>query len=67
MEVKRPLWQTVLFFASMVGVFMYFATLREVPILQGLLGSGMGKGPALARIPPVFPPARSRVFACIRG
>ena len=27
---------------------MYFATLTEVPILQGLLGSGMGKGPALA-------------------
>lgn len=36
------------FFASVVGVFMYFATLTEVPILQGLLGSGMGKGPALA-------------------
>jgi hypothetical protein len=27
---------------------MYFATLTEVPILQGLLGSGMGQGPALA-------------------
>lgn len=35
-------------FASVVGAFMYFATLTEVPILQGLLGSGMGKGPALA-------------------
>ncbi len=35
-------------FASLVGAFMYFATLTEVPILQGLLGSGMGKGPALA-------------------
>jgi len=35
-------------FASVVGVFMYFATLTEVPILQGLLGAGMGKGPALA-------------------
>ena len=35
-------------FASIVGAFMYFATLTEVPILQGLLGSGMGKGPALA-------------------
>jgi uncharacterized membrane protein YraQ (UPF0718 family) len=34
--------------ASVVGAFMYFATLTEVPILQGLLGSGMGKGPALA-------------------
>ena len=27
---------------------MYFATLTEIPILQGLMGSGMGKGPALA-------------------
>ena len=35
-------------FASVVGAFMYFATLTEVPILQGLLGSGMGQGPALA-------------------
>jgi len=36
------------FLASIVGAFMYFATLTEVPILQGLIGSGMGKGPALA-------------------
>lgn len=36
------------FFASIVGAFMYFATLTEVPILQGLIGNGMGKGPALA-------------------
>jgi uncharacterized membrane protein YraQ (UPF0718 family) len=36
------------FFTSLVGAFMYFATLTEVPILQGLMGSGMGKGPALA-------------------
>ncbi len=35
-------------FASVVGAFMYFATLTEVPILQGLINSGMGKGPALA-------------------
>lgn len=35
-------------FASLAGAFMYFATLTEVPILQGLIGSGMGKGPALA-------------------
>jgi uncharacterized membrane protein YraQ (UPF0718 family) len=35
-------------FSSVAGAFMYFATLTEVPILQGLLGSGMGKGPALA-------------------
>ena len=34
--------------ASVLGAFMYFATLTEVPILQGLLGSGMGQGPALA-------------------
>jgi hypothetical protein len=36
------------FASSVLGAFMYFATLTEVPILQGLLGSGMGKGPALA-------------------
>ena len=36
------------FFSSIVGAFMYFATLTEVPILQGLIASGMGKGPALA-------------------
>lgn len=36
------------FFASFVGAFMYFATLTEVPIVQGLLASGMGEGPALA-------------------
>lgn len=35
-------------FASIFGAFMYFATLTEVPIIQGLLNSGMGKGPALA-------------------
>jgi uncharacterized membrane protein YraQ (UPF0718 family) len=35
-------------FASVVGALMYFATLTEVPILQGLIGSGMGQGPALA-------------------
>ncbi|MEW6258944.1 MAG: permease [Thermodesulfobacteriota bacterium] len=36
------------FFSAVVGAFMYFATLTEVPILQGLIGSGMGNGPALA-------------------
>jgi len=36
------------FVASFAGTFMYFATLTEVPILQGLIGSGMGQGPALA-------------------
>jgi hypothetical protein len=36
------------FFSSVVGSLMYFATLTEIPILQGLIGAGMGKGPALA-------------------
>ncbi|HNT35896.1 MAG TPA: permease, partial [bacterium] len=40
------LWTNL--FASVFGAFMYFATLTEVPILQGLIGAGMGKGPALA-------------------
>jgi len=35
-------------FAAVAGAFMYFATLTEVPIVQGLIGSGMGPGPALA-------------------
>ncbi|MCF6284771.1 MAG: permease, partial [Candidatus Hydrogenedentes bacterium] len=35
-------------FASVIGAFMYFATLTEIPILQGLIGNGMGQGPALA-------------------
>ncbi len=42
----NSLWAN--FFASVVGAFMYFATLTEVPILQGLIGNGMGQGPALA-------------------
>ena len=41
-----PVWTNI--FASVFGAFMYFATLTEVPILQGLIGAGMGKGPALA-------------------
>ncbi|MDR0206609.1 MAG: permease [Bacteroidales bacterium] len=36
------------FICSFIGAFMYFATLTEVPIVQGLMASGMGKGPALA-------------------
>jgi hypothetical protein len=36
------------FFSSGVAAFMYFATLTEVPIVQGLVGSGMGAGPSLA-------------------
>ncbi|MCX5668500.1 MAG: permease [Candidatus Omnitrophica bacterium] len=42
----NSLWAN--FFSSIVAAFMYFATLTEVPILQGLINSGMGKGPALA-------------------
>ncbi len=42
----NSLWANL--FASISGALMYFATLTEVPILQGLIGSGMGKGPALA-------------------
>ena len=34
--------------ASVAGALMYFATLTELPIVQGLQGSGMGDGPALA-------------------
>ncbi len=41
-----PVWTN--FFASFTGALMYFATLTEVPILRGLLDSGMGQGPALA-------------------
>ena len=41
-----PLWTN--FFASFTGALMYFATLTEVPILRGLIDSGMGQGPALA-------------------
>jgi uncharacterized membrane protein YraQ (UPF0718 family) len=42
----NSLWANM--FASVTGAFMYFATLTEVPILQGLIGSGMGNGPALS-------------------
>ncbi len=42
----NTLWANL--FASVAGALMYFATLTEVPILQGLIGAGMGKGPALA-------------------
>ena len=42
----NSLWANL--FAAVSGALMYFATLTEVPILQGLIGSGMGKGPALA-------------------
>jgi hypothetical protein len=48
-KVIRPLWPLwTNFFASVLGAFMYFSTLTEVPIVQGLMGAGMGKGPALA-------------------
>lgn len=42
----NSLWAN--FLAAFSGALMYFATLTEVPILQGLIGSGMGKGPALS-------------------
>jgi len=42
----NSLWAN--FFSAIAGALMYFATLTEVPILQGLIGSGMGQGPALA-------------------
>jgi hypothetical protein len=42
----NSLWANL--FASVSGALMYFATLTEVPILQGLIGAGMGQGPALA-------------------
>jgi hypothetical protein len=42
----NSIWANLI--ASLAGALMYFATLTEVPILQGLLGSGMGQGPALA-------------------
>jgi hypothetical protein len=42
----NSLW--AILFASVSGALMYFATLTEVPILQGLMGAGMGNGPALA-------------------
>ncbi|MDQ2087798.1 permease [Herbivorax sp. ANBcel31] len=42
----NSLWANLI--ASVIGAFMYFATLTEIPIIQGLVGSGMGDGPALA-------------------
>jgi hypothetical protein len=44
----NSLWANL--FASLFGAFMYFSTLTEVPIVQGLMGAGMGKGPALAML-----------------
>lgn len=41
-----PLWTN--FIAALIGAFMYFATLTEVPIVRGLMDSGMGQGPALS-------------------
>lgn len=46
LPVVWPVWTN--FFASLTGALMYFATLTEVPILRGLMDSGMGQGPALA-------------------
>lgn len=46
LETIWPLWTNL--FAALTGALMYFATLTEVPIVRGLLDSGMGRGPALA-------------------
>jgi uncharacterized membrane protein YraQ (UPF0718 family) len=46
LETVWPVWAN--FFAAFAGALMYFATLTEVPIVRGLLDSGMGQGPALA-------------------
>jgi uncharacterized protein len=46
LDAVWPIWTN--FFAALAGALMYFATLTEVPILRGLLDSGMGQGPALA-------------------
>jgi len=34
--------------ASVIGAMWYFATLTEIPILETLIGLGMGRGPALS-------------------
>ncbi len=44
----NSLWANL--FAALASALMYFATLTEVPILQGLIGSGMGQGPALTML-----------------
>ncbi|MFO7752433.1 MAG: permease [Desulfobacteraceae bacterium] len=44
----NSLWANL--FAALASALMYFATLTEVPILQGLIGSGMGDGPALTML-----------------
>ncbi len=56
-------------FASVAGALMYFATLTEVPILQGLIGSGMGKGPALALLlaGPALSLPNMLVIRCVMG
>ena len=59
----NSLWANL--FASVSGALMYFATLTEVPILQGLLGAGMGKGPALALL--LAGPALSLPNMLVRG
>jgi uncharacterized membrane protein YraQ (UPF0718 family) len=63
----NSLWANL--FASVAGAFMYFATLTEIPILQGLLGSGMGKGPALALLlaGPALSLPSMLVLRCVMG
>ncbi|WP_294477748.1 permease [uncultured Victivallis sp.] len=57
------------FFAAFAGAFMYFATLTEVPILEGLIGAGMGKGPALALLlaGPALSLPNMLVINCVMG
>ena len=56
-------------FASVSGALMYFATLTEVPILQGLIGAGMGKGPALSLLlaGPALSLPNMLVIGCVMG
>ncbi len=53
------------FVAAIAGALMYFATLTEVPIMQGLLDNGMGQGPALALL--LAGPSLSLSFILVIG
>jgi len=61
----NSLWANL--FASVAGALMYFATLTEIPILQGLLGAGMGKGPALVLAGPALSLPNMLVIGGIMG
>lgn len=67
-ELKGLGWTN--FFASLVGALMYFATLTEVPIVRGLMDSGMDQGPALALptmlvINAIISPRKTTVFVAL--